>query len=98
MNACTIHHHTLRTALFLISAGFAVIPHANASELDLSTEFHAAAMQAVASSRDAIKSQLEQSIQSLFPVDASLVAAATDRDKVVKQNPSVSADELNEAS
>ena len=88
MNAYTIRNHTLRTALFLICAGLFGI--SQASELDLSTEFHAAAEQAVASIRDKVKIQLDESIQPLFLVDVNLEAAATDMDKVVKQMYEVS--------
>ena len=96
MNAYTIRNHTLRTALFFICAGLFGI--SQASELDLSTEFRAAAEQAVASFRDEVKTQLDQSIQPFFPVDVNLEAAATDMDEVVKQLSVVTRDELEEAS
>ena len=100
MTDYTIRNHTPRTvaALLLISAGLVGTLQANASEHDLSTEFRAAAEQAVASIRDELKTQLDQSIQPLFPTDESLVAAATDMDEVVKQMPSVSRDDLDGAS
>ena len=100
MNAYTIRNHTRRTvaALLLISAGLVGPLQANASELDLSTEFRAAAEQAVTSIRDELKSQLDLSIQPQFSTDESLLTAATNMDEVVKQTPSVSRDDLDEAS
>lgn len=99
MTTYTIRSRILRTTLFLISAAFVAIPQANASDLDLSTECHdAAAAQAVASFRDEIKIQLEQSTQLFFPVDVNVEAAATGMDKVVKQTSAVASNELNEAS
>ncbi len=96
MNAYTIRNHTLRTALFLICAGLFGV--SQASELDLSTEFHAAAEQAISGIRDELKIQFDQSIQPLFPTEESLVADAMDMDEVMKQMPVDSGDGLDETS
>ena len=94
MNVYTVRNHTLRAALLLISGGFVGIQQANASELNLSTEFHASAEQAVAGIRDELKIQFGQSIQPLFPTEESLVADAMDMDEVMKQMPVDSGDGL----
>ena len=96
MKTYSIGNHALRAALFVISGG--LIGITQASELDLSTEFHAAAEQAVAGIRDELKIELDLSIRPLLPSEESLMAHAMDMDKVMKQMPVVSGGESDESS